>query len=178
MTKLIKFLPVVILGTAISLAISSAWNDSPIVDEIPHIGAGYSYIQKADMRLNPEHPPLAKDVAGFAISFLDLKQTVFQKEFWTSDTNGQWNFGRNLIFNSGNNAIILARVAKFSQLIFFILSGWIIFYWTKKLYSRKAGLLALFLFSFSPRMAWNFNASPSMPCIPTLMSIRPRSWNY
>ena len=65
-----KFIAGIIIASSTILAIVSVWNDSPIVDEIPHIGAGYSYVQKGDFRLNPEHPPLAKDLAGFALSFL------------------------------------------------------------------------------------------------------------
>ncbi len=150
MHKLYKILPFTIIVSALVLAISSVWDDSPIVDEIPHIGSGYSYVIKGDMRLNPEHPPLAKDLAGIALSFLDLKQTAFDTHFWKTDINGQWEFGRNLLFNSGNDAIKAVHVAKLPELIFFILSGVIIFVWTKKLYGEKAALIALFLFSFSP----------------------------
>ena len=28
-----------------------------------HVTAGYSYLTQQDMRLNPEHPPLMKDIA-------------------------------------------------------------------------------------------------------------------
>lgn len=145
-----KFIAGIMISSAVVLAIASVWNDSPIVDEIPHIGAGYSYIQKGDFRLNPEHPPLAKDLAGIALSFLPLNQFVFKTQYWTRDINGQWNFGRNLIFNSGNDAIAIAHTAKFPMLIFFVLSAIIIFHWTQKLYDDKAALVATFLFCFSP----------------------------
>ncbi len=150
MIKYYKFIAFVIVTAALVLAYSSVWNDSPIVDEIPHIGAGYSYIEKWDMRLNPEHPPLAKDLAGIALKFLNLNNDAFTTKFWNEDINGQWNFGRNLIFNSGNDAIKIAHAAKLSIFIFFILSAVIIYIWTKELFGPMAGLIALFLFSFSP----------------------------
>src|SRR3989338_7702112 len=145
-----KLIAGIIIVSATILAITSVWNDSPIVDEIPHIGAGYSYVQKGDFRLNPEHPQLAKDLAGLALSFLSLDQSVFKTQFWTSDINGQWNFGRKLIFNSGNNAILMTRVAKIPMILFFVLSAIIIFHWTRKLYSDKSALIAVFLFCLSP----------------------------
>jgi hypothetical protein len=37
----------------------AAWQESVTVDEVAHTGAGVSYLQKLDMRLNEEHPPLA-----------------------------------------------------------------------------------------------------------------------
>jgi hypothetical protein len=140
-----------IVAIAIILAVTSVWNDSPIVDEIPHIGAGYSYIATGDHRLNPEHPPLAKDLAGIALKIGGIQDKLaFESRFWQQDINGQWEFGRKLIFNSGNDATRVSRIAKLPELIFFILSAIIIFAWTRKLYGYMAGLIALFLFSFSP----------------------------
>ena len=111
---------IIIISTV--LAISSAWNDSIIVDEVPHIGAGYSYLVKQDMRLNPEHPPLAKDLAAIPLLFVNLKQDVFNSEFWQTDINGQWNFGRRLIYNSGNDADLIKHLVKLPMLLFFVLS--------------------------------------------------------
>lgn len=133
------------------LALASVWDDSFIVDEIPHVGAGYSYVAKGDMRLNPEHPPLPKDLAGLAIRFLNLNdEEVFRTKFWTEDINGQWEFGRRLIFNSGHDAELITRVAKIPPLFFFVASAILIFYATHKLYGSRAAFLALTLFSFSP----------------------------
>nr|AQS32858.1 hypothetical protein [uncultured bacterium] len=142
---------IIIVITALMLAITSVWNDSPVVDEIPHIGAGYSYITKGDHRLNPEHPPLAKDLAGISLKIAGIRdEAAFISKFWQEDTNGQWEFGRKLIFGSGNDAIRLIRFAKIPQLIFFILCAILIFVWTRKIYGYLAALIALFLFSFSP----------------------------
>ncbi len=145
-----NIIAMVIIGVAVVLAITSFWQDSLVVDEIPHIGAGYSYLVKQDMRLNPEHPPLAKDLGTLPLLFLNLNQEVFQTQFWQKDLNGQWNFGRKLIFNSGNNAELITHLVKLPMLLFFILSAVLIFRWAKKLYGNRAGLIALALFSFSP----------------------------
>ena len=145
-----KYLAPIIVLSALFLAVTSLWNDSFIVDEIPHVGAGYSYVVKGDYRLNPEHPPLAKDAAGLALSLLPVNQSAFNTKFWTDDVNGQWNFGRNLIYNSGNNADLITRVAKLPMLLFFLLAAFMVHKWSKKMYGPKTAVLALFLFSFSP----------------------------
>lgn len=142
---------VAIVTFALILAVTSVWNDAPIVDEIPHIGAGYSYIAKGDHRLNPEHPPLAKDLAGVSLKIFGIKdQTAFDDKSWQQDVNGQWEFGRKLIFNSGNDATRVSRFAKMPMLIFFIISAIIIFAWAKQISGYFAALMALFLFAFSP----------------------------
>src|SRR3989344_7827540 len=146
----LDLLAVIIVVAALILGITSVWNDAPIVDEIPHIGAGYSYIAKGDHRLNPEHPPLAKDLAGISLKIYGIHdEPAFDSRFWQKDINGQWEFGRKLIFGSGNNAMAVAHYAKIPQLIFFILTAILIFAWTKKLYGHLAALIAIFLFSFS-----------------------------
>lgn len=143
-------LAIAIMAVATIFAITSVWNDSLIVDEDPHIGAGYSYLVMQDMRLNAEHPPLAKDLAAVPLLFLNLHQDVFQTKAWTTDVNGQWEVGRKLIYNSGNDADLVTHAAKIPMLVFFIGSGILIFLWACKRYGDKAALLALTLFSFSP----------------------------
>src|SRR3989344_6768553 len=145
-----KILAGVIISVAVILAITSVWDDSLIVDEIPHIGAGYSYVAKQDLRLNPEHPPLAKLLAGIPLLFLDLKQDSFETKSWQNDVNGQWEFGRKMIYNSGNDADQIGHYAKLPMFLFFILAGILIFKWGKKLYGNSGALIALILFSFSP----------------------------
>ena len=143
-------LATIIILSSVILAISSFWNDSLIVDEIPHVGSGYAYVKTLDYRLNPEHPPLAKALAALPLLFLNLKQNAFQTKFWLQNINGQWDFGRSLIFQSGNDAELITKTVKFPILIFFILSALLVYKWTKKLYGRLAALTALALFSFSP----------------------------
>src|SRR5208283_3079620 len=53
--------------TLASRALSATWN------EPYHLLAGYSYWQRADYGVNPEHPPLAKLVGAFPLLFMHLK---------------------------------------------------------------------------------------------------------
>jgi len=60
------FLPLVLLITACGVARSS-WAtalDGFTIDEAYHIAAGATYLRLHDFRINPEHPPLVKLVAG------------------------------------------------------------------------------------------------------------------
>jgi len=144
-----KLIAAAVITITVIMAIASSWNDSQIVDEIPHTGAAYSYVAKQDMRLNPEHPPLVKDLAGIPLLFLNLKQGAFQSSFWQQDVNGQWDFGRLLIYNSGNNADLIKHFARLPMILFFILSAVLIFKWARKLYGDFAAFTALILFCFS-----------------------------
>ncbi len=144
---------IAIIAAATVIAIASSWNDSPVVDEVPHIGAGYTYVAKQSYLFNPEHPPLAKSVAALPLLTLPIDQTIYNRSYqanWPTDANGEWNFGRTLIYHSGVDPIKLVRLMKLPMLLFFILTAILIFVWTRSLYGPRGGLLALFLFSFSP----------------------------
>jgi hypothetical protein len=140
---------IVIIATA--LAIASFPSDTLVVDEIPHIGAGYSYLAKGDFRLNPEHPPLVKDLAGLPLQFMHLDQSVFTTPPWTTDVNGQWQFGRTLIFNSGNNADAIKFAVRLPVLLVFFLSAcYLVWRWSYERYGDTAALIAVTLIAFSP----------------------------
>ena len=137
------------------LAFFSLRGDSATMDELAHIPAGYSYITQKDMRLNPEHPPLLKDLAGLSVR-LGEKITKTPINFpsqiraWQKDINGQWDFGGKFLYESGNDADKIIFWARLPMLLIMLILGFYVFKWAKELYGAKAGLLALFLYSFSP----------------------------
>jgi len=139
------------------LAFLSMGDDSATMDELAHIPAGYSYISQKDMRLNPEHPPLLKDLAGFS-AWLGSKITTqpinfpSQVKSWQEDINGQWNFGGELLYRAGNQADKIIFWARLPMLLLMLLLGVYVFKWASQLYGNKAGLLALFLYTFSPTL--------------------------
>ena len=73
-----------------SLSVSS--RKSTTMDEKAHIPSAYTYVKYHDMRLNPEHPPLLKDLAGFPLLLLN---PVFPESIllWTTGVNEQWTLG-------------------------------------------------------------------------------------
>ena len=48
------------------LAGGAALRESVTVDEVAHIGAGLSYLQRLDLRFNEEHPSAAQGACSFA----------------------------------------------------------------------------------------------------------------
>lgn len=144
------------------VAIFSMKDDSATMDEVAHLPAGYSYLTQKDMRLNPEHPPLLKDLAAFPLLF--IKNIHFPAEIkdWKEDVNGQWGFGYNFLYKSGNPADLMIFWGRIPMILVLILLGFYIFKWSRELFGpegkplasygagNKAALLALFLFSFSP----------------------------
>lgn len=92
------------LGLAfIMVNVKLAKSDSVTTDEIAHLAASLSYVQKQDNRLNPEHPPLLKIFAGLSGQQLEPKVN-YQSPAWTDLVNGQWDLGGDILFANGNQA--------------------------------------------------------------------------
>ncbi len=146
-----KLIVGIILAFMFAVSVLNAWWDSAIFDETAHIPAGYSYLTMHDMRLNPEHPPLLKDLAAFPLLFMHLKFDTTQ-DFWTTDVNGQWVAGHNLFWEMGNNPNLLIFWARIPIVLLSLIFGLFIFKWGKELAGTLGGLLALTLYAFDPNI--------------------------
>lgn len=141
---------VIILTVMFLLMLSSVWNDSATMDELAHIPAGFSYITQFDYRLNPEHPPLLKDLAG--LSALVFARPYFSTDtpFWRNDVNGQWDQGREFLYESGNDADQIIFWSRLPLIILTLVFEWLFFCWTKKRFGALTALFSLVFFAFSP----------------------------
>jgi len=153
--SLTKFVAALMLVFMLGLAYFSMREDSAIMDEQSHLPAGYSYVTQHDMRINPEHPPLIKDLAGLSV-LIWSKITHTQINFpvnipaWTQEINSQWNFGSDFLYKEGNPADQMIFYGRLPMLLILLILGLYVFRWTKEIWGNSAALLTLFLFSFSP----------------------------
>jgi len=150
--NLIKLLIAPFLLTLMfGLMFFSARGDSNIVDEIAHIPAGYSYLTTGDYRLNPEHPPIIKDLAVIPLLFMNVN---FPYDYWASNNSGetvnnQWLMGWRFIYESGNNPDAMILATRIPIMLLSLIAGFIVYRWAKKLYGQSAAYFALFLYVLS-----------------------------
>lgn len=131
------------------LMVGSSWNDSAVMDELPHIPAGYSYLTQKDYRLNPEHPPLIKMLAAIPLLFQNIRFPA-DSPHWKDGINGQWDFGQDFLYGSGNNPEQIIFWARIPVMILALVAGWLLFRFTRRSFGTRAALLALSFFAFSP----------------------------
>src|SRR5712671_7167812 len=108
---------VLLLALMAVLSGGAARRESVTVDEIAHIGAGVSYLQKLDMRMNEEHPPLAKVLVGLPLVLRGVNADYSHLSWTFSNKNfnqflGEWVFGHWLImrWNDPRSTVMWARV--------------------------------------------------------------------
>src|SRR3989339_1132224 len=146
-----KYIVAAILAIMLAISIGTALGDAAIMDEVAHIPSGYSYIKYHDYRLNPEHPPILKDLAGIPLQFLNVTFPT-DEQFWATDANGQWNAGWRFMYLPGNDTEKIIFWSRFPIVLLSLLLGFFIFKWAKELFGVKAGLLALVLYAFDPNI--------------------------
>src|SRR5215470_18626537 len=110
-------LAVLLLALMAVLAGGAALRESVTVDEVSHIGSGVSYLQKLDLRMNPEHPPLPKVLAALPLVLRGARADyshiswTFSEKFFPAFF-GQWVFGESLLerWNEPKTTLAWARL--------------------------------------------------------------------
>ncbi len=125
----------------------AALRESVTIDEVAHIGAGVSYVQHLDMRLNGEHPPLAKVVAaiplvlhGVHADYSHISWSFSGKGF--QEFLGEWVFGHWLIMR-WNDPISTVMWARAPMLLLTLLLGFVLYVFGSRMGGEWGGLLCL-----------------------------------
>lgn len=148
-------LVIAILGFMFFLALFSSKGglfgipgDSGTVDEVAHIPSGYSYDKYLDYRLNPEHPPLAKALAGLPLAVQSNIKGI--KDDWSWNAINQWEAGWYILYEAGNNPAHVLFWSRLPMILLMIGLGLFLFKWASELRGRKIGLIVLLLYAFYP----------------------------
>src|SRR3989449_321719 len=136
------------------LAGGAAWRESVTIDEVAHIGAGVSYFQKLDLRLNEEPPPLPKVLAALPLvlrgthaDYSHISWTVSEKFF--PAYVGQWVFGEWLL-TKWNNPLTTLAWARLPMLLLMLVLGWVLYAYARRLGGNWGGLLCLSIYVSTP----------------------------
>jgi hypothetical protein len=133
----------------------AALRESVTIDEVPHIGAGLSYVQKLDLRLNEEHPPLAKVLTGISLALRGTRAD-YSHISWTASRQllphaflGEWVFGEWVLerWNDPATTLVWARIP---MLLLTLALGWVIYQDGSRLGGPWAGLLCLSVYVSMP----------------------------
>ncbi|MBI2577501.1 MAG: glycosyltransferase family 39 protein [Candidatus Wildermuthbacteria bacterium] len=147
-------LATLLLAATFLLAFSSMKQDALTFDEKAHIAAGYSYLTQQDYRINPEHPPLAKDLAAFPLLFMNLNFPE-ESQTWKQDSEApqwwvQFDLGNELLYQSGNNPRQIILWSRLPMILLLLALGAFLFKWAREIGGNIMGLGVLALFAFSP----------------------------
>ncbi len=111
-------------------------------DEFAHISAGYYYLKTGRYLLNPEHPPLVKDIAAIPLFLVNPyiprigvinkssreighvfgdEKYPFENEIFSSESemaNDEWGFGNAFLFNQRNDPDTIVLYSRIGVILF------------------------------------------------------------
>ncbi len=150
----VSALALLLLALMFVLAGGAVLRESVTIDEVAHIGAGVSYLQKLDLRLNEEHPPLAKVLAALPLVARGVRAD-YSGAPWTVSRDffpaflGQWIFGEYVLTRWNRPASTLAW-ARLPMLLLTLALGWLLFVCARRLGGDWGGLLCLAVYVTTP----------------------------
>jgi hypothetical protein len=143
-----------LLAVMCFLSGGAALRESVTFDEVTHIGSGLSYLQRFDLRLNPEHPPLAKLIAAAPLVARGARADYNGPAWRLADTffqafSAQWLFGDAVLgrWNDGGSTLLWARAP---MLLLTLLLGWTVYRYGTRLGGSAGGLLCLAAYVATP----------------------------
>jgi len=157
LSRIVLVSVVLLLALMAVLADGAARRESVTFDEIAHIGAGVSCLQKLDMRLNEEHPPLAKVLAALPLVVRGVHADYSHLSWAFSGSGmfkqylGEWIFGHWLIAR-WNDPIATVFWARQPMLLLTLALGIVLFLYGSRLGDKWGGVLCLCTFATMPVM--------------------------
>lgn len=129
---------------------------SPTIDEPTEIFAGYANLKIGRIVYLLGHPPLIRTIAALPLLFMPLKYESTQEHEPGMSTDYVDTHFRGLGFldentENGKDKLIIYS-SRAMVMLLSVLLGVFIFVWAHELYGIKAGIFALFLFSFEPNL--------------------------
>ena len=132
----------------LALGLHQAWADSPTFDEPVYVAAGVSSLTTHDLRINPEHPPLAKALAALpsllahpviprTTAWQQGKERIYSAQFLQAQLQA----------GTLQRVMFLARLVPLAEAL---LAGVLIYLLGRRLFGTAAGLVAALLWWAGP----------------------------
>ena len=151
-------------------------------DEDDHIFAGYESWKTHDFGLNPEHPPMVKQLATLPLLPLHLNVPPLQNRFFKSEAylDGQQLLYHNGPADGGHYSVdTLVFRARLPTLLFAIAAALLVFFAAREMFNVRAGLIALTLFCFDPNLlAFGAYVTTDMAASCTIFATIYALWRY
>ncbi|MBI2192149.1 MAG: glycosyltransferase family 39 protein [Planctomycetes bacterium] len=157
-------LPILVCVLGSGLGLTSLWNEGPTLDEPVYLMAGTGYLRSGRFDLNPEHPPLWKELAAAPLLFMGTGNGPLDP----------WHPG------NAWEAESIFRCARFALfLLLFPVTGWLVYTWSRELWGQWGGIFSLVLYAFCPNLLAHCRlVTPDFPATASFLAVCYAFWRY
>jgi hypothetical protein len=132
--------------------LSVVWRKGLTADEFYHVPAGYYHLTRGEFRVNTEHPPLLKMFAALPLLCVGAEAPPprYAPEALPSERTDE----TVALFWRANTARFetVAFWSRVPAVLVTLALGWLVYVYARRLFGRRAALLAVLLYSFEPTM--------------------------
>lgn len=137
---------------------SLAKKDSATTDEGLHIISGYSYWDSGKFYLEPDHPPLFKELATLPLKLLKLNQPSWNdhwsrvQDYYTDSSTDLRQLADEFLYQRGNDAQKILLFTRVPIICLTLLLGIFIYLWSKQISGIIAAIIVLFVYILEPNI--------------------------
>jgi hypothetical protein len=145
-------LAVTLLLVVLVVPLATMCFKSATFDEVAHLPAGYTYLETGVVRLNPQHPPLVKELC--ALPLLLMKLRPIDRQALSAPVlapSFEWTFGRAFLYEQDADRILFW--GRMPAVLMSVALAALVWIWARRLWGEWGGLLALVLYAFDPTIA-------------------------
>jgi len=145
-----RFLAVALLVLFFGLALTSAIQKSPTMDEQNHIARGAAYLGTGDPRLSVEHPPLVNVLSALPVHLLLRPGLPLDTDWWRA---GEWyHFADLFLWETNTNAEQIVFLARLPVIGLGLLLVALVHRWATRRFGPWGGLLAAAFCALDPNI--------------------------
>lgn len=132
--------------------LSVVWRKGLTADEFYHVPAGYYHLTAGEFSVNTEHPPLVKMLSALPLLFVGVEAP--RPQYKVEAEPRERTEETLALFWRANTARFEAVSfrARVPAVLITLALGWLVYVYARRLFGRRAALLAVLLYSFEPTM--------------------------
>lgn len=148
------------------LLIAQIWRSGWCNDESAHIPAGLYHLETGHMDAYRVNPPLPRMLAAIPLLIDHPRMDWFSTP--NPRSRNEYMFAHQWVTENLEDVPRQLRLARSTMTVFFLLGAWTVTRWASDLYGRRAGWLALALWSLSPDViTYSATVAPDLPAAAT-----------
>jgi len=137
----------------VALAVTSLIGDSQTSDEAIHLAAGFAHLTRADFAVNPEHPPLAKELAALPLLFMNVTLPVDDPSWAAAHASAfQLPLGERFLYHNGASYRSMLIAGRLPIVALGVLLCLTVYHFSRRLFGWQGGLLSLWVCALDPNI--------------------------